>query len=85
MSYLDHQEVTMSHSGPPYRCVHPYLESPLWEGVKPSKSTPHMGVRLYLVGFDIKPIEARHEKSNGLSRSSRGDNTELWSHLLVRT
>ena len=52
-------------------------------GVKPSKSAPHMSVRSYLAGLDIRSIDTHHEASAELSRSSGDDMIASWFVLLV--
>ena len=51
-------------------------------GVKPSKSAPHMGFRLNLGGFDIRPIDKYHETSDELSTSSGDSEIATRSSLL---
>ena len=48
-------------------------------GVKPSKSAPHMHVRSYLMGLDIRSIDTHQEASDELSRSPVGDDVRSGS------
>ena len=48
----------------------PVYESITFRGFEASKSAPHMGVRLCIAGYGMRSIEAYHETSTELDKSS---------------
>ena len=60
-----HQETTVSRRTRSHRCTRASFR-----GFEASKSAPHMGVRLYIVSYGMRSIEAYHETSTELDKSS---------------